>query len=108
MLFGWGALIGVVGVLGSYAVGRRARIETNRWTAYRGFVVVSAVFAVVAAVLGSPWPLVTFASYVLIVNFAVPVVVLTRARQPAHACGADASCGATACSACPLAAVASK
>jgi len=40
-LFGWGALIGVGGVLGSYAIGRRSRLDTNRWTAYPGYIVLS-------------------------------------------------------------------
>lgn len=106
MLFGWGALIGAAGVSGSYAVGRRARIETNRWTAYSGFVVVSALVAVLAAALGSAWPLIAFGTYVLIANFVGPLILLTRIRRPApHACSsATDSCSADACAACPLSA----
>lgn len=104
MFLGMGALIGAAGVLGSYAVGRRARIETNHWTAYRGFVVVSAVVAVLAAALDNAWPLIGFGSYVLIANFIVPAMILTRVRQAApHACAsATDSCSAEACAACPL------
>lgn len=103
-LLSWGALIGATGVLGSYLIGRRAQIETNRWPAYRGFVAASAGFAVLAAALDSAWPLLGFASYVLVVNFIVPVALLTRVRTSSkHRCStATASCSAEACAACPL------
>lgn len=106
MLLGWGALIGVAGVLGSYIVGRRAQIPTNHWTAYRGFVVVSAAMAVLAAAIDSAWPLIAFGSYVTVANFIVPLILLTRVRRAApRACSSAAdSCGAEACATCPLAA----
>jgi hypothetical protein len=105
-LLGWGAVIGVVGVLGSYEVGRRAHIETNHWTAYRGFVVLSAAVTALAAALNSAWIVVGFGVYVLVANFVVPLALITRARRVIpHACssGSD-SCSADACAACPLSA----
>jgi predicted MFS family arabinose efflux permease len=107
-LFSWGALIGVVGVLGSYAIGRRSRLETNRWTAYSGYVVLSMAATGLAATLDVPWLVIAFGAYVAVANFAIPVIMLSRLRQPAaHACGsADPSCDATACATCPLASAA--
>jgi predicted MFS family arabinose efflux permease len=104
-LLGWGALIGISGVLGSYLVGRRAHLDSNRWTAYWGFVVVSAVVAVVAASLDRTWPLIVFGGYVVLVNFAIPLALLTRPRQaaPHSYSSATDSCNADACAACPLA-----
>jgi predicted MFS family arabinose efflux permease len=104
VLLGCGALIGVIGVLGSYLVGRRAQLDSNRWTAYWGFVVVSAGVAVLAAGLDSAWPLMAFAAYVVLANFAIPLLLLNRTRgTEGHRCAsATESCSAEACAACPL------
>ncbi|HVU61495.1 MAG TPA: hypothetical protein VHA79_14970 [Mycobacteriales bacterium] len=106
VLLGYGALIAVIGVLGSYVVGRRAQLESNRWTAYRGFLVVSAAVAVLAASLDSAWPLFVFGAYVVLANFAIPLLLLNRTRgMEGHKCAsATESCSAEACAACPLSA----
>jgi predicted MFS family arabinose efflux permease len=104
MLFGWGAVIGVAGVVGSYAVGKRAHLE-HTWRAYPAFIVMSLAIAVLAAAAENAWPLVAFAAYVAIANFVVPLLLIPRMRRPRpHACAsATESCTAAACARCPLA-----
>ncbi|HVT19826.1 MAG TPA: hypothetical protein VHE57_00360 [Mycobacteriales bacterium] len=109
-LFGGGAAIGVVGVLGSYAIARRSRLDSNRWTAYPAFIGLSIAVAVLAAGFELSWLLVTFAGYVLLANFAVPLLLLARLRrETTHSCASGSagspgsSCDATACATCPLA-----
>ncbi|HVV75709.1 MAG TPA: hypothetical protein VHC43_06695 [Mycobacteriales bacterium] len=100
----WGAAIGVVGVLGSYLVGRRADLDPGRWRAYSGFVVVSGALALLAAGLDSAWPVIALAVYVSVAGLALPLVLLPRLRKPAsHSCATESSCDATACATCPLA-----
>jgi hypothetical protein len=105
MLFGWGVVICIVGVTGSYAVGKRAQLERNTWRAYPAFIAMSAAIGVLAAVLENAWPLIGFAAYVAIANFLVPVLLIPRMRgTERHACAsATSSCAAAACAACPLA-----
>lgn len=104
-LLGWGLLIGAVGVAGTFAIGRRAGLDPARWDAYPSFTLMAAGLAILAAGLRSFWPDAAFAAYVAVANFAIPLALLPRLRRSTrHACAADASCGATACATCPLAA----
>ncbi|HVX08054.1 hypothetical protein [Humibacter sp.] len=109
-LFGGSAAIGVVGVLGSYVIARRSRLETNHWSAYPAFIGLSIAVAVLAAGFELSWLLITFAGYVLLANFAAPLVLLARLRrETTHSCASSrlsstgSSCDATACATCPLA-----
>lgn len=101
---GLGLLVGAAGVAGSFAIGRRAGIDADGWEAYPSFVLMSLGVAVLSAGLASGWPDLLFAAYVVVANFAVPLVLLSRLRRPApHVCAPSAGCGATACARCPLA-----
>jgi len=103
-LLGWGLLIGVVGVIGSYAIGRVAGVEHGHWDAYPSFVLMSLGVSILAAGLRTAWPDVVFAGYVGIANFAAPLLLLPSLRtRPPHACASNNSCGPTACATCPIA-----
>lgn len=103
-LFAWGCAIGATGCLGSFAIGRMARIDSNRWDAYPSFILTALAVAILAAGLRNVWVAGGFAAYVAIANFALPVTVLPRMRRAAtHACGSSgSSCSAEACATCPL------
>jgi predicted MFS family arabinose efflux permease len=101
--FGGGLVVGLVGVIGSYAMGRAARLPNNRWPAYVGFVAMTLGVATLAGLLRSGWIDVGFAAYVALANFALPLALLPRVRHASSAaCSPSSSCGATACASCPL------
>ncbi|HWC33431.1 MAG TPA: hypothetical protein VG650_01270 [Mycobacteriales bacterium] len=102
-LFAWGTAVGVVGVGASYCIGRVARLGVDQRRAYAGLLVMSLVVAVAAAASGRAAFDVGFTVFVVVANFAVPLALLSRVRQPAATtCRSEASCDATACATCPL------
>lgn len=106
-LFLWGLAVGVIGVAGSYLLGRTLRLSYHQGRAYVGLLVVTACVAVGAAIVPSATLDVAFTAIVAIANFIVPLALLPQLRRraaAAHACGTESSCGPAACAACPLAA----
>ena len=105
-LFAWGIGVGVVGVAGSYVLGRVAGLNYDQRRAYLGLLLLSLVVAVTAAAIPSATVDVGFTIFVMVANFVLPLALLPRiSRQAApHACGSGESCGAEACATCPLAA----
>ncbi|MGN6474722.1 MAG: hypothetical protein ACTHK4_13880 [Mycobacteriales bacterium] len=98
-----GLALGTVGVVGSFAIGRRNGLDAADWDAYPSFVLLSVGIAILAAGLRSAWPDVVFAAYVVVANFLIPITVLRRLGRPqSHSCGSSAACDATACATCPL------